>query len=173
MCWTTIHQGIPITVPARTVIDRAPQLPKVGVERLVREALRSKLLTVPQLQVAIEAHPGRRGTAYLRTFAALLAGRQIERAKSDPEAYALQILAAAGVPPPRVNRTVAGGEADFWWPELGLIIEIDGPNWHQFFDEDAAKQARWEAAGLCVNRISSDDVYRRPGKLLALAPAAT
>ena len=55
----------------------------------------------------------------------------------------------------------------------GTIIEIDGPQFHQFPDEDARKQARWEAAGFTVRRIPSDQVYNDPNRLLELIEPAT
>ena len=167
---TTTRDGITITTPERTVIDRGAQLNDRGARRLIREALRSGLLTVASLQVALLAHRGRRGTKQLAKAAADFAGLQIARTRSDPEAYALELLNAARVPQPDVNKRIAGHEADLSWPEQRLIIEIDGPNWHQFFDDDAAKQAKWETAGWTVNRIPSDDVYLHPDRLLALAP---
>ena len=44
------------------------------------------------------------------------------------------------------------------WPERRLIVEIDGPQYHQFAEEDARKQRVWEAAGYTVRRIRSDVV---------------
>jgi very-short-patch-repair endonuclease len=65
-------------------------------------------------------------------------------------------------------RQVAGREADLVWRQRKLIVEIDSKEWHQFTDLDAAKQARWEAAGYTVRRIMANDVYRRPEMLLVL-----
>ena len=69
---------------------------------------------------------------------------------------------------PRVNTRIAGEEADLAWPERRLIIEIDGPQYHHFPDEDTRKQRIWEAAGYTVRRIGSDVVYRQPARLIAL-----
>ena len=170
---TTTRDGIVITTPERTVIDRGAQLNDRGARKLIREALRSGLLTVARLQVALVAHRGRRGTKQLAKAAADFAGLQIEDTRSDAEAYALELLHAAGVQQPDVNKMIAGHEADLSWPEHRLIIEIDGPNWHQFFDDDTAKQAKWEAAGWTVKRIPSDDVYLHPRRLLGMAPPPT
>ena len=92
------------------------------------------------------------------------------RTRSDAEARALELLQDAGIEPPRVNARIAGEEADLSWPGRKLIIEIDGPQYHQFKDEDARKQRRWERAGYTVRRIGSDAVYRTPGRLLVFAP---
>ena len=50
-----------------------------------------------------------------------------------------------------------------------MIIEIDGPQYHRFREEDARKQERWERAGFTVRRIPSDAVYDDPDRLIALA----
>lgn len=62
---------------------------------------------------------------------------------------------------------VAGEEADLVWPERKLIVEIDGPQYHRFADEDARKQTLWEGAGYVVSRVPSDDVYDAPASFLA------
>jgi very-short-patch-repair endonuclease len=69
-----------------------------------------------------------------------------------------------------VNVLIAGEEADLSWVTK-VLIEIDGGPFHLDVGEDARKQARWEKAGWTVRRISSDDVYHRPERLLALAAA--
>ena len=54
-----------------------------------------------------------------------------------------------------------------------MIVEIDGPQFHQFPDEDARKERVWRAAGYDVRRIASDVAYDAPGELVsAAAPSA-
>lgn len=167
----TIRDGIRLTTPARTLIDLAPHLPEREVAKAVREAIRLKLITAAELQRALKEHRRRRGTHLLSALVTRYALVPIHRTRSDAEAYALELLAAANVPPPRVNRRIAGEEADLSWPAHRLIIEIDGPQYHRHAAEDARKQALWERAGWRVLRISSDDVFDRPPALLELAPA--
>jgi very-short-patch-repair endonuclease len=83
---------------------------------------------------------------------------------------ALEILRASGRSLPRLNVRIAGEEADLSWPDARLIVEIDGGPFHLDRGEDARKQRRWERAGWIVRRISSDEVYESPERLLALAP---
>lgn len=87
--------------------------------------------------------------------------------KSDAEGLAVDFLRAAKQPPPLVNVDVHGGEADLYRADIGLIVELDGPQFHQFPIDDAEKQARWERAGMVVRRVPTDDVYRRQHELLA------
>ena len=104
----------------------------------------------------------------LAELAARYACLPYERTRSDPEGRALEVLHDAGVAPPRVNTRIAGEEADLVWPDDRLIVEIDGPQYHRFPEEDARKQRRWEAAGYTVRRIPSPRVYAEPERLLAL-----
>jgi very-short-patch-repair endonuclease len=94
----------------------------------------------------------------------------LERARSGAEIRAIEILRSAGRPLPRLNVRIAGEEADLSWPEVRLIVEVDGGPFHLDAGEDARKEARWAAAGWTVRRIDSGVVYERPANLLALAP---
>lgn len=167
---TTTHDGIPTTTVARTVVDLAAFLDAKALRKALREALRLKLTTIQDMTTTLASHRGARGTAFLNAAVTQYARLQIERTKSDAEAYAVEYLDAAGVLPPGVNRHIAGEEADLSWPSHKLIIEIDGPQFHVLKDEDARKTAIWEKAGYTVRRITSDDVFNNPDKLLALAP---
>jgi very-short-patch-repair endonuclease len=166
---TTLH-GIPITSVRRTLLDIARHFSDRGLARSVREAVRLELITVAELGDALGAYRGRRGSGRLAATVARYAGLPLVRARSGAEVRALEVLREAGRLPPRLNVRIAGEEADLSWMSSRLIIEIDGEPFHRDRGEDARKQARWEAAGWTVRRISSDGVYDRPEALLALAP---
>jgi very-short-patch-repair endonuclease len=167
---TTTHHGIPITTGARTLIDQAPQLKGKHLGRALREALRLSATTTPQLFRTLNKHRGRRGTARLKELATRYSTLPYNRTRSNAEARALEVLSDAGIQAPRVNTRIAGEEADLVWPKHKLIIEIDGPQYHQFPDEDARKQREWEGAGYTVRRIASTAVYDSPERLVAIAP---
>ena len=167
---TTHCDGIPITAPTRTLVDIAAALSARAVGRAFREAVRLKLLTVRELAAALARHRGRRGVRVLWDLVERYSSLPYRRTRSNAEARALEVLQDASVDPPQVNIRVAGEEADLVWPDLHVIIEIDGPQFHQFVDEDMRKRAVWERAGYRVRRISSDDVFGDPDALIALTP---
>jgi hypothetical protein len=169
----TDHNGIPITTPERTLIDLAAVLKQHEITRATREALRLKLTTPAKLAAALLRHRGARGTAHLWELQRRYAPLNLHRSKSDAESYAQELIQAAGHPTPEINIDIAGDEADLVWHDHKRIVEIDGPQFHLFEEEDARKQRVWEAAGYTVRRISSDDVYAKPQKLLALTPRPT
>ena len=141
-----------------------------ALARALREAVRLKLTTVHRVTDAHGRSAPRRRSKALAQAISRYAGLPLERARSGAEVRAMEVLRDAGVPLPRLNERRAGEEADLSWARERLIIEIDGGPFHLDAGEDARKQAIWEAAGWTVRRISSDDVYEFPARLLALAP---
>jgi hypothetical protein len=141
----------------------------VDPARALREARRLKLTTPYSLAVSLAKHRTRRGTHRLAALSDRYAGIPYSRCRSNAEAKALEVLHDAGAPPPRVNEKQAGEEADLTYPDRKLIIEIDGPQFHQIAAEDARKQAIWERAGFTVRRVTSDDVYDHPELLIRAA----
>jgi very-short-patch-repair endonuclease len=166
---TTWHDGIRITTAARTLIDLALHVDARATRRAFREAIRLKATTTERLLAILSRHRGRPGTRLIADLVAHYSSVPYPRTRSDAESRALELLLDAGVQAPRANRSVAGEEADLVWPERRLIIEIDGPQYHRFPDEDARKQRLWEAAGYTVRRIGSQAIYDQPAKLIALA----
>ena len=168
---TTTHRGVPITTAPRTLLDlAASRISERALARTVRETVRLERTTIPELVEALRGWRRRRGAGRLTRTIARYSGLPLERARSGAEVRAMEIIRDARRPLPRLNRRVAGEEADLSWPNLRLIIEIDGGPFHLDVGEDARKQARWEGAGWEVRRIPASDIYQRPGRLLAAAP---
>ena len=166
---TTTRDGIPITTPARTLVDLAAHLTRPERAKAVREAIRLGVMTASELQLAAIRHRGRRGTRGLLDLATRLGRLPIARTRSDAEARALEVLDAAGLTLPDINVHVAGEEADLVWPLRRRLIEIDGPQFHLDAAEDARKEAAWRSAGWAVDRIPSATVFDDPAALVRLA----
>jgi hypothetical protein len=164
-------RDIPITTVPRTLLDLAARSRTQELARAVREAVRMRLTTLEAIADCLERHPRRRGSRRLLAVLGRYSGLPIERARSGAEVRALEVLRAGGYALPRLNARVAGEEADLSWAAVRVLIEVDGGPFHLDVGEDARKQTRWEDAGWTVKRISSDDVYERPERLLALAAA--
>ena len=162
----TLHEGIPITTAARVLVDLAPGLSDKRLGRAFREAIRLKTTSAGRVLACVESHSGSRVLGDLATRYARI---PYQRTRSDAEGRALEILHDAGIEPPRVNVRISGEEADLVWTGRKLIVEIDGPQFHQFREEDARKERVWRAAGYTVRRIPSDAVYGDPARLVAAA----
>jgi NAD(P)-dependent dehydrogenase (short-subunit alcohol dehydrogenase family) len=121
---TTVLDGMPITTPARTLVDLAPHIDDRDLARSLRELLRLELAGPAAILIAARL---RRGAARIRHAVGRHAGLSLDRARSDAEALALVRLHEAARPMPDVNRHIAGEEADLSWPGRRLIVELDGP----------------------------------------------
>jgi hypothetical protein len=163
-------RGVPITSVDRTLLDLANDLGERALARAVREAVRLKMTTVPELIDYLGLRTKRRGARKLAGVLARYTGLPLERARSGAEVRALELIRAAGHPLPQLNVCIAGEEADLIWRRQRLIIEIDGGPFHLDDGEDTRKQAVWEAAGFTVRRLDADRVYDAPHLLLALLP---
>jgi hypothetical protein len=62
----TAHEGIPVTTPIRTLVDRAAVLDRKGIEREINGADKRRLVTPPGLRKALGGYRGQRGVARLR-----------------------------------------------------------------------------------------------------------
>ena len=154
----TRFEGIPITTAARVLVDLAAGLDDERLGRAFRESIRLKRTTARRVLECAGRHMAASGSSRLAALARRYAHIPYHRTRSDPEGRALELLHEAGVHP-EVNVRIAGEEADIVLREPKVILEIDGPQFHQFADEDARKAAIWREAGFVVRRIGSDDVY--------------
>jgi very-short-patch-repair endonuclease len=176
------HRGIPVTSPARTLIDLATVLPEAGLRRAASRAQSLQLVNLGQLVAALRRlGRGRRGITKLRRIVA--AGPAPTR--SELEDLVLEFLLSNGLARPEVNRPmVLNGRRvvpDFRWPDQMLVIEADGAAWHDHRlarEDDSDRQALLEAHGERVLRITWDQVVSEPDRTLARirsagAPMAT
>jgi very-short-patch-repair endonuclease len=158
---TTLH-GLPITTPERTIADLWPKLNDRERRKMLREALRLMRTTVPRARSSLERAAPRNRPSSLTQLLKRYTHLQLRRCKSDAEAYAVELIAAAKLPHPEINVRRAGVEADLSWPDHRLIIEIDGDQFDQDKAEDARKTRIWQQARWRVRRAESDLVSTRP-----------
>ena len=156
---TTTKDAVPITTAERTLIDLAPHLDDKQLKRAFREALRLKATTASRITASLTSLKTPRGGARLGHLATHYAHIPYARTRSDAEALALEQHHDAGGAQPRVNVRINGEEADLVYSDSQEIVEIDGPQYHRFPEEDDRKEERWRAAGYRVRRVHSDDVY--------------
>jgi hypothetical protein len=64
----TVERAIPVTTPARTLLDLAEQLTPQRLERAVHEAEYRRLTSPLSLDALLTRHRGRRGTAALQAI---------------------------------------------------------------------------------------------------------
>jgi predicted transcriptional regulator of viral defense system len=119
---TTIRQGIPITTPARTLVDLAQVLTAHQLANVIHEAAFRDRFDEHATRQAMTRAPGRK-------LATLHAALQAHASGSAGTRSGLEdaFLETWQGPEPRVNTKVDGIEVDLYWPDQNLAIEIDGP----------------------------------------------
>ena len=131
----TTHKGIPVTTITTTLVDIAPAKSRFELEAAINEADILQLTTPPRLRNELPAYRGYPGVAIL---CATLDYHAFRLQRSDLERLFLRIVKASGLPLPETRTYVNGFEVDFYWPELGVVVEADSLTYHR----TAAKQAR-------------------------------
>ena len=132
----TCHRGIPVTSLVSTLVDLAARLPRRQLEPMINEADKFDLIDPETLRTELDRRFHRRpGAPALRK---LLDRATFRLTDSELERLFLAHVRRAGLTPPETGRWVNGFKVDFFWPELGLIVETDGLRYHR----TAAQQTR-------------------------------
>lgn len=157
----TVHRGIPVTTPERTLVDLARTFTPENLERAVGEA---QLL--PAFDVA--ALPAR--------LRALAEEPEHGISRNAMERRFRKLAREAGLSPPEVNQRWGRWELDFLFREEGIAVETDGRATHlrrAQFERDRRKDRDLQLAGLLALRFTYPEVMRRPAVVLdALRRAA-
>ncbi|HEU4906486.1 MAG TPA: DUF559 domain-containing protein [Solirubrobacterales bacterium] len=161
---TTVN-GIPVTAVARTVVDLACEVPSRRLERAVNEADKRDLIDPEELRTAVDDYAGQPGARDLRE---LLDMRTFRLSDSDLEILFRPIAETAGLPPPQTKQIVNGWEVDFYWPDLGLVIETDGLRYHRTAStqtRDARRDRAHALAGMTALRFTHYEVKYEPARV--------
>jgi REase_MTES_1575 len=154
---TTTHRGIPITTPARTIIDLARTLNGRPLEHALDLAERRRLLDFKELQ----HHPI--PPSLQAVLSLYTAGSTVTR--SEMEERFLALCDDHGIPRPQVNTRIEGEEVDFVWRDARLIVEVDGYAYHRSpssFEDDRERDVVLALAGWRVLRFTWTQLTQRP-----------
>lgn len=155
--------GIPVTSPARTVIDYAATAGATQVEYAIAEAYALKLTGERQILAAIERVRKHAGVAMVRAILGQPGGPQ--RTRSGGERAMLKLIRAAQLPAPRTDVVIAGFTADFVWEQQRLIVEVDGYPYHSqrpAFERDHRRDIAQKNAGYEVLRFTARQLEDEP-----------
>lgn len=158
--------GIPITTPARTLLDLAAAVGSRELERALARALAQGLTTVEELDLLVRRHSRHRGSSVLRE---LLSAGEPAITRSEAEERFLALVRKTSLPPPGVNVGAAGYEVDFLWRAERVVVEIDGQAYHSLspaFERDRLRDATLAAAGYRVLRITWKRLLEEPEAVL-------
>ena len=141
----TRHRRVPITTPARTIIDLSKVAPPVEVRRARRQAM------VLGLQIDDKSKD--------------------DATRSELEALFLKLCRQYRLPAPEVNVRIAGILVDFAWRERRLVVETDGYRYHHgrvSFEDDRARDLRLRSHDFEVVRLSYSQVARQQRETVAV-----
>lgn len=166
----TEEEGIPVTTPARTLLDLAPLLPSPALARAVERAEVEPVAAGAPLTELIDRHGQRAGVPKLR---AILAD-PIRRTRSDLEARFVELARASGLPRPEINGLVdlpdRRVEADLVWRAQRLVVELDVFATHGStfaFERDRARDRALQAAGWTVIRVTDRQLIGERAAIVA------
>jgi very-short-patch-repair endonuclease/predicted transcriptional regulator of viral defense system len=167
---TSLH-GIPITTPARTLLDLAMVLSAHELERTLARALRDGV-EEHQLRALLARYPARAGAPLLRS---LLGEENLVVTRSHAEDAFLAILDRGGLPKPETNVRIRGFEVDCFFRAARLIVEIDGFTYHSSpaaIERDHHRDQLLYLAGYDVVRFTWKQLDQQPDRALARVAGA-
>ncbi len=132
------RDGIPVTSIATTLADLAARHGTDYMEEAVNAADREDLIDPEALRAELDAMPARRpGVARLKR---IVDKHTFTMSDSELERRFRPIATRVGleVGPDNAQQWVNGLRVDFWFPEIGLVVETDGLRYHR----TAAQQAK-------------------------------
>jgi very-short-patch-repair endonuclease len=157
-----VHRFIPVTTPICTLIDLAAHHSTDALEAMIGEADIRRLCTPDDVRRALDDVPPRPGVAILRR---LLDRRTFRLTRSKLERLFIPIALGAGLSRPLTRAQVGGVEVDFFWPDLGLVVETDGLTYHRTPQQQTADVERGQlhfANGLTPLRFTHWQVTNEP-----------
>lgn len=162
-CHRTRRFDIPVTTPARTLVDLSSTLPKSLLARIVDDACRRRVATLAEVREVVSqlSGPGRRGLANITTVLAER-GHGFHPGDSDAELDIVRVLVHAGLPRPVQQHQVPVGRTvyllDAAYPDLLIDIEYKSWSFHgnrSAFEHDAVRDNRLRLAGWTVLDFTS------------------
>jgi hypothetical protein len=171
----TTHRGIPVTTPARTILDLAAITSDRRLKYALDQAELQELTDYPALDALARAHPGHKGSSRLRaTLETYEAGTA--RTRSGLEIAFLELCDTFGVPRPRVSvELLPGHTVDFLFEQSRLAVETDSWRWHRGrarFEDDRERDAALAAIGYRTLRFTDRQLEHKPQTVARALAAA-
>ena len=167
---------IPVTTPARTLIDLAAMLDPTTLEDAIDDARRRNLINVNVLSRRVEKmNPhGRRGVLTLRRFLRERIGLPIPG--SNWERRLQRLLTEHGLPRPVPQYEILDGDGNFVarpdlaYPDERLYIEFESEEFHSRrsdWEDDLERQNELVALGYAPIRVSKRQMTTAPDRVVA------
>jgi hypothetical protein len=165
---------LPITTPARTILDLAGVLAPHHVEAALKQADLLDLFDLGALRAVVAAHPRHPGRRPLAELLEAAARRGLTLTLSELEIHFRALCDAHGLPHPAVNARPLGFRVDFLWTDARLVVETDGWGSHRTraaFEEDRARDQALAVAGYRTVRFTHRQIVDDPAGVAATLSA--
>lgn len=161
------RRGLAVTPVSETLLDYAAHASWPKLRRALANADYRKLLDLESLDAQLRR--GRPGSARLRK--ALERHRpELARTRSDLEIAFFELCEQARLPLPQINARLHGWTVDFYWPDRGLVVEVDGLGNHRSpaqVRRDRKMDLTLRGRGLTIRRYSDEQVSREAPAIVA------
>lgn len=167
---------IQFTRAARALADAARELGTFReVRAVVADAVQRGCCRVEWLTEELSQVPRRHSRALRQALAEVGDG-----IRSVAEGDLRDLIAGAGLPMPLFNASLYAGEgfiavADAWWPEAGVVVEVDSREWHLSpadWERTLRRNAAMSARGIIVLHFTPRQIREEPARVVAEIRAA-
>jgi len=158
-------QGIPVSAPARALLEIAPHVTPRELADAVEQAQVKRLITKRDLAGTIERAGGRAGVRALR---AVMEEPAFTRSWAERRVVAL--MRAAKLPQPVFNAKAEGFEVDALWRRERVVLEFDSYAFHATrggFERDRRKTAALQRGRYIVLRTTWRELTKESHALVA------
>ena len=158
-------RNIPVSSPARALLEIAPGLTARELADAVEQAQVKRLVTKRDIEQAIERAGPRPGVVALR---AVMEEPAFTRSWAERRLVAL--MRAARLPRPQFNAKVAGFEVDALWREQRVVLEFDSYAFHATKaaqERDRRKTAALQRGRYLVLRTTWRELTKESHALIA------
>jgi very-short-patch-repair endonuclease len=160
----TTLRGLPITTPARTLLDLAVAgLRERALETALDQAEQRRLLDFAELHALLARYPRRPGTRSLKAQLDRYRGPIDVRSKLERLLY--ELCDQHALPRPLENTGIEGRVRDFYWPDHRLVVEADSYRWHRSpsaLNDDRERDVELTLAGYRTLRFTHEQITRQP-----------
>ena len=167
----TTRRHIPVTVPARTIVDYALHADPYDTVGVLHEAAYRKLLDLVAVERIGARHCNQPG-AWKLPFALAQHRAGSRGVLSRDERFLLGLYMEERMELPLANVLVDTPRGpylvDQYWPRRRVVVELDGPGHRRLSARagDVDRTAAMADAGLRLLRITSDRMYAEPAVVL-------
>ena len=164
----SLEQNIPVTSLPRTLLDYAATVSRDRLGRGIERAEELELLDLRAVDELLGRTVGHPGHGRLRQ--ALELYRPAPFTRSGLERRFLDLVEEAGLPKPATGFNELGHELDVYWPEQGLVVELDLYETHgtrEAFERDRLRQEDLLLEDIRMTRVTGPRLAREPERVIA------